>query len=303
MENKLFKHNRSRRGAFSSVMFLFTCLGLLLIGSIGIDASHAFYARRQLQNAADNAALTGAFYLTNLAPNAADKKRSESCARQIAGRCVVDGTYVVDDGDSTVLSYNAILKPMVGPQVCHIAITRNVPTSLARLVGIQYMPVSAEASAGAYIFSRSVMPNWINNLAISYKAQTGQLNLDVKDKNNNGWFITEWKGQSSPEVDFGVTNVSNGEGNLQNLQKGVAYNVAIVRGGKKDEPMPKGSEIIGTTSIVIKEIQSPHKATITLMPGQLVKGHPGVWPVGGKVTSDDLQFARFNGQWTVALIQ
>src|ERR1700679_2619266 len=68
LRNTLLKPNRSRRGAFSCVLFLFTCLGLLILGSIGIDASHAFYARRQLQNAADNAALTGAFYLSNLAP-------------------------------------------------------------------------------------------------------------------------------------------------------------------------------------------------------------------------------------------
>ena len=180
---------RSKRGAFSSLFFMVTCLGLLILGSIGLDASHAFYVRRQLQNAADNASLAGAFYLTNLAPNIDDIKRSEKYAREMAGRCSADGSYIVDDGEGTQLTYTPTINVMVGPQICHIAITRNVPTSLARLVGLNYITVSAEASSGAYVSTRSVLPNWITNLAICQRAQSGKLNLDVKDKENNGWFI------------------------------------------------------------------------------------------------------------------
>lgn len=303
LKSTLLKQNRSSRGAFSSVLLLLTCLGLLILGSIGIDASHAYYVRGQLQNAADNAALTGAYYLASLAPTRADIERSEDYARQMAGRCIVDGSRVIDDGEGNILTYNRDIRPFVGPQVCHIAITRNVSTSLARLVGVNHLPVSAEASAAAYVFSRSVMPNTITNLAVSQRAQNGQLNIDVTSKENSGWFINEWHGNESPEIKFGVTNVGNGAGNLASLQKGMAYNVAIVRGGKPDQEMPKKSEVIGTTTIIIKEVQSPTKATVTFVPGQLVKSHPGVWPIGGLVTSADLQFAAANGQWLVTLIK
>ena len=85
---------RSRRGALSSLFFVATCLALMIIGSLGIDLSHAFYARSQLQTAADNAALTGAFSLATAVPNTFNVRQSDQYARVMAGRNSVDGIAV-----------------------------------------------------------------------------------------------------------------------------------------------------------------------------------------------------------------
>jgi Putative Flp pilus-assembly TadE/G-like len=293
---------RTSRGAFSSLFFALTCLGLLMIGSLGIDISHAFYARGQLQNAADNAALTGAFYLCLPAPPPYNLQKSGEYAKQMAARNIADGKIVVDDGEDTMIRVEHELKPGFGPHLCHITITRNVSTSLARLVGVKTLPVTVSSSAGAFMTSKSIMSNWMTNLAVSYRAQSGTLNIDTKDPKNNGWIINEWKGSSSPPVHFGVTNVSAGPGDLSNFQTGTVYNVAIVRGGDDGQKQPTTSEIIGSTAIIIKNMQGPKGATIIFVPGSLTKGHPGVWPVPGKVNSHDLQFAKFNAQWRVALV-
>ncbi|HMX46011.1 MAG TPA: pilus assembly protein TadG-related protein, partial [Candidatus Obscuribacter sp.] len=139
---------RNQSGAMASVLLLLTCLGLLIVGSIGIDVSHAFYVRAQLQTVADNSALTGAYYLCSLMPGQADVKRSEEMARKMAARSIVDGRYFEDDGENSTLSYASEVKCGFPPQVCRISMTRPVHTSFGRLVGCHTIPVSVSSQAG-----------------------------------------------------------------------------------------------------------------------------------------------------------
>ena len=135
-----------------------------------------------------------------------------------------------------MMSVDAEIHKFTGPNFCHINITRKVPTSLARLVGVTYLPVSVTSSAGAYLTNKAVMPNWLTNMAVSYRIKNNILDIDTNDKeNNNGWFISEWRGTDNPIVRFGVTNVSAGTGSLAGLADGILYNVAIVNGGKPEE--------------------------------------------------------------------
>ena len=250
---------RSKRG-ISSLFFVVTCLALMIIGSLGIDVSHAFYARTQLQMVSDSAALTGAYYLCAPVPTAGNCKLANDYSRQIAARSSVDGTAVVDDGENTTMNVSYACKPGYGPHYCNIRLTRNVPTSLARMVGVMSLPISVESSAGAFMTSKAVMPNWLTNLAVSYRAASGVLNINTNDKENNGYLISQWQHADSPPVKFGITNVSAGPGVLNTMSTGVLYNVAVVSGGKEGEKMPTNSNIIGSTAIIIKGFQGPHKA-------------------------------------------
>jgi Flp pilus assembly protein TadG len=296
--------SRSKKGALSSLFFVAACLALMIIGSLGIDLSHAFYARSQLQTAADNAALTGAYALATPVPNKNNIVKSEEFARTMASRNTVDGVAVIHDGDGTVMSVNAELHPVTGPQFCHISVTRNVPTSLARLVGVSYLPVTVNSSAGAYMTNKAIMPNWLTNLAVSYRVKNNTLNTDTNDKDNlNSWFISDWKGTDNPIVKFGSTNVIAGAGSLASLADGVLYNVAIVNGGKPEDKMPTRSTVIGSTAIIVKKHEGANKALITFVPGSIIKAQPGPWQVSGNSTSNDLQFAQLNGQWRIALVR
>jgi hypothetical protein len=296
---------RSKKGALSALFFVVTCLALMIIGSLGIDVSHAFYARNQLQTAADNAALTGAYYLCTPVPLKPNLIKCDEYARIMAARNVVDGTSVIDDGENTLLTVTPEIRPMIGPNLCHIHIMRNVPTSLARMVGVTSLPISVDSTAGAYITSKSIMPNWLTNLAISWRANTGNLNIDTTDKDNknNGWIISEWKGSSSPAIKFGVTEVSAGAGDLSSMAPGVLYNVAIVNGGKDEEKMPTNSTVIGSTAIIIKKLDGPKKASFLLVPGSIIKSQPGPWPPNRFTLSKDLEFANMNRQWRITIVR
>jgi hypothetical protein len=294
---------RSKRGALSSLFFVVTCLALLMLGSLGIDLSHAFYARGQLQTAADSAALTGAYYLCTPAPLMLNRVKCEENARLMASRNVVDGTTVVHDGENTIVTVESQLGRGSQPHLCHIRMTRNVPTSLARMVGVMNLPVSVTASAGAFMVSKAVMPNWLTNLGVSYKAREGILNTDITDKENNSWMIKEWQGANSPIVKFGLTPVSAGGSALTALTPGVLYNVPIIQGGPEDQKMPSISTVIGSTALVIQSFKGPNKAVVKFVPGSLIRSHPGAWPVDRNTNSKDLEFAKDNGQWRVALIR
>ncbi|MBU6451125.1 MAG: hypothetical protein KGS72_05050 [Cyanobacteria bacterium REEB67] len=274
-----------------------------MLGSLGIDISHAFYARGQLQTAADSAALTGAYYLCTPVPLKVNLVQCEENARLMAARNVVDGTAVVHDGENTIVSVESQPRTLTGPHLCHIHMARNVPTSLARLVGVTNLPVTVDASAGAFMVSKAIMPNWLTNLAVSWRAQQGVLNTDVTDSENNSWMIKEWQGTSSPIVKFGLTPVSAGGSPLTALSPGVLYNVAIVQGGPETGKMPNVSTVIGSTALVIQSFKGPNKAVVKFVPGSLIRSYPGAWPVDRNTNSKDLDFAKNNGQWRVALIR
>lgn len=292
---------RNRRGAMASVLLLLTALGLLIVGSIGIDLSHAFYVKGQLQAAADNTALTGAYYLTSIAPGRADTKRSEDMARQLAARSIIDGEYLNDNGERTQLDYQCYPKPFVGPHVCEIVLTHKVGTTFGRLVGWHTLPVTVTSQAGAFMGTKTIAPNWLTNIAVSHRAGGGKLNADAKDKEMNTWFISNWPGEKNPAINIGNTRASAGTGNFTSMEVNRIYNVAVVKGGEPDKPQPTESEIIGTTSVVFTSIEGPNKATVRFAPGGLIKGQPGKIAVNG--SSADIQFVQSNGHWRVALMK
>ncbi len=302
-KSRRLRVSRNESGAMASVLLLLTCLGLLIVGSIGIDVSHAFYVRAQLQTVADNASLTGAYYLCSLMPGKPDLKRSEEMARKMAARSVVDGHYFEDDGENSTLAYTSEVKCGSAPQICRISMTRPVNTSFGRLVGCHTIPVSVTSQAGAFCGTRTVAANWLTNLAISHKVQKeNKLDLDPGSDEHNAWFIQEWSGQENPVVKMGSTSVSRGAANLGSLEKGRVYNVAIVKGegAKGENRMPPSSEVIGTTSIIVTSTESATSARIKIVPGGLIKGQPGGYLVPG--SSGDVQFVLRNGHWRVALM-
>lgn len=297
------KKVRNQKGAFSAVLLLLTTLGLLIIGGVAIDLSHAFYVRSQLQSAADSCSLTGAFYLATLDPTNFQKIRSEEMARQIARRNFIDGYLMDDNGDKTQLEY-ACQTAFRGPQYCQITLTHNVCTSFGRLVGIKYLPVTVVSKAGAFVGTKSVAPNWLQNFAISHRAlKTRELITDPDNKDFNSYFVSEWQGNNNPELKVGVNKVTAGKGDLNTLQVMKVYSVAIVRGGEEKEPLPRTSEIIGTASIMLDVRTSADRSFFRMVEGGVIKGQPGTPQYNGFLTSKDMDFTLRNGHWRVALVQ
>jgi Flp pilus assembly protein TadG len=297
------KKVRNKKGAFSAVLLLLTTLGLLMIGGVAIDLSHAFYVRSQLQAAADSCALTGAYYLSNLHPSTYDHRRSEEMARQIARRNFIDGYLMDDAGDRTELVYSC-QTGFKGPQFCQITLTHKVCTSFGRLVGVNYLPVTVVSKAGAFVGTKSVAPNWLQNLAISHRVlRSREIITDPQNKEFNSYFVSEWKSDNNPDIKVGATIVTAGKGDLNSLQARKVYNVAIVRGGDPKESMPRTSEIIGTVSIMLDVRSSADRSTFRIVEGGVIKGQPGTPRYSGFLTSDDMDFAIRNGHWRVALVQ
>jgi len=112
----------------------------LSIVGLAIDGGLVFAARRELQNAADAAARAGAMQIdegvyreSSGATVALDRGRARAIAAEyLAGR----GT-----------SLEASIK--VEPERLVVQVSREVPTSFVRLVGIRSVPIAASASGEA----------------------------------------------------------------------------------------------------------------------------------------------------------
>ncbi|MPZ49734.1 MAG: hypothetical protein GEU75_10660 [Dehalococcoidia bacterium] len=109
--------------------------GLVSVVGLVTDGGIVFSQRRDLQNAADAAALAGAMQVDEQAYRASGKVvLDERAAREAAAQ------YLQDEGD---LDYSV----QVSPAGVEVSVSRQASTSFLRLIGINGVDISAEASA------------------------------------------------------------------------------------------------------------------------------------------------------------
>ena len=111
-------------------------LFLSVIG-LAIDAGTIFDARRELQNVADSAARAGAMQI------------DQTVYRQSSGATVVLDTAAARQAASQYVSSqgNVAATVDVAPQQVVVHVSRNVPLSFLRLVGISAVRITATAPA------------------------------------------------------------------------------------------------------------------------------------------------------------
>lgn len=111
-------------------------LFLSVIG-LAIDAGTVFDARRELQNVADSAARAGAMQI------------DQTVYRQSSGNSVVLDTAAARQAAAEYVASQGGLAAtiQVGPQQVEVEVSRNVPLSFLRLVGIGTVRVTASAPA------------------------------------------------------------------------------------------------------------------------------------------------------------
>jgi uncharacterized membrane protein len=133
MGSRLTVRQRGQLIVWAAVMLP---LFLSIVG-LAIDAGIVFAARRELQNTADSAARAGAMQIdeglyreSSGATVALDTGRARAVAAEyLAGR-------------GTPLAANIVVEP----ERLAVQVSREVPTSFVRLVGIRSVPIAASAS-------------------------------------------------------------------------------------------------------------------------------------------------------------
>jgi Flp pilus assembly protein TadG len=109
--------------------------GLVSVVGLVTDGGIVFSQRRDLQNAADAAALAGAMQIDEDAYRASGRVvLDERAAREAATQ------YLEDEGD---VDYTV----QVSPEGVHVSVSRQASTSFLRLVGIDGVDISASSSA------------------------------------------------------------------------------------------------------------------------------------------------------------
>jgi Flp pilus assembly protein TadG len=109
--------------------------GLISVVGLVTDGGIVFSQRRDLQNAADAAALAGAMQIDESAYRASGQVvLNERAAREIATQ------YLQDEGD---LDYSV----QVSPTGVEVSVSRQASTSFLRIVGINGVDISASSSA------------------------------------------------------------------------------------------------------------------------------------------------------------
>lgn len=121
------------RGAVLVAGLLLT-LALLMVIGVAVDVGHAFIVRRELVAAADDAALTGSQALD------ADALHE--------GRLALDPQAAQADALAAVSAGQGVQAQAVAtPSAVSVHLQRRFPTVLLRLVGLDSLTVSAQATA------------------------------------------------------------------------------------------------------------------------------------------------------------
>jgi uncharacterized membrane protein len=125
---------RDERGQVMIMVAIFMA-GLVAVVGLVTDGGLMFAQRRDLQNAADAAALAGAMQIDERAYRATGEVvLDHGAAREAARR------YLADEGD---LDYSV----QVTASGVEVSVSRQASTSFLRLVGITGVEISASASA------------------------------------------------------------------------------------------------------------------------------------------------------------
>jgi hypothetical protein len=142
------------------VLVMFALLGVVLIGfmALALDVGIILHERRQLQNAADAAALAGAVELP-ASPTLANEKAAEWAENNEIDLAEGDQLTVnVDTAENTV----------------YVRVERDVPFLFGRVLGLVSIDVTAEATAkvGAPAALSNLLPFGVPEDAIDYQGPT-----------------------------------------------------------------------------------------------------------------------------------
>lgn len=130
-----------RRPHGQAIVWAAVMLPLFLsVVGLAIDAGVVFDARRELQDVADAAARAGAMQVDQQIYRSSSGKTvvlDQPAARQVAAQ------YIADQSSGIMATIT------IDPQRVVVEVSRNVPTSFLRLVGLSTIRVSAVATAAA----------------------------------------------------------------------------------------------------------------------------------------------------------
>jgi Flp pilus assembly protein TadG len=134
---------RGERGQVLLVVIL-ALVALLGVAAFAIDVGYAYYAKRQLQSAADAAALAGAQDLPDVA-TATATAQSYAAANTPANISSFDFTYTTSCTKTAVIATGCTSS--VNPNELTVAGTAQTDTWFARLFGLSHFDMSAHANA------------------------------------------------------------------------------------------------------------------------------------------------------------
>lgn len=156
------------------VLVIFVVMGVVLIGfmALALDVGMILHDRRQLQNAADAAALAGAVELP-ASPTLADDR-----AREWAANNDID----LDEGDQLTVSVDTV------ENTVSVQVERDVPFLFGRVLGLTTIDVSAKATAkiGAPSATANILPLGVPEDAIDYDGPT-VLKYDSNNPSNGNF--------------------------------------------------------------------------------------------------------------------
>jgi Flp pilus assembly protein TadG len=133
MRRAPLSHLVGERGS-ALITGLFLTIALMMVIGAAVDIGHAFIVRRELVSIADDAALTGSEALDQSALHAGTLELDPGQARAAAL-----GTITRLPGESAQASATT--------SAVTVQVRRRLPTILLRLVGLDTLTVSAQASA------------------------------------------------------------------------------------------------------------------------------------------------------------
>ena len=181
--------NRRESGQF---LVMFCLLGAVLIGmmALALDVGMILHERRQLQNAADAAALAGAIELPADATLANDK------AVEWAENNEID----LSDGDQLTVSVDTI------DNTVSVRVERDVPFLFGRVLGLVSVDVTAEATAkvGAPAALSNLLPLGVPEDAIDYDGPT-VLKYDANNSSNGNFGPLRIDGNGSSVYENSLT--------------------------------------------------------------------------------------------------
>jgi uncharacterized membrane protein len=137
---------RSARGDRGQVLVivLLALLALLGVAAFAIDVGYAYYAKRQLQSAADAAALAGAQDLPDVT-SATATATSYAAANTPANISGFAFTYTASCTHTAIIATGCTAS--VNPNELTVAGTASTDTWFAKLFGVDHFDLSAHANA------------------------------------------------------------------------------------------------------------------------------------------------------------
>ncbi len=196
----MLRHLRSDEGAVAVIVAI--CLVVLLtFAALAVDLGLWFTARRQLQSAADSAALAGCRELADGADNATVWQAVTTYANK-------NFTVPVDLADSTVIAPTAGGLSDIGSDYVKVTVRTSSPSIFARVMGYTEGRVSAQSVArvGYLAGGRGPVPWGLSVLHVGeMSASMGGQTIDMWDAGSGRWAGAFSQGLSGP-VTIRATN-------------------------------------------------------------------------------------------------